>query len=53
VILLDEKEYFALLEQGLPLRILGQGDTFGHGGLNSNVLSHPKLERLFLVVGNN
>lgn len=45
-----EREYGSLVLQDPSLKILGQVETFGHGGLSLKIIRDPRAERL-LVVG--
>lgn len=47
--LVKEEEYVRLLDSGIRVRSLAEGDTFGHAGLTFEVLRRPKPERLRIV----
>lgn len=50
VAMVTESEYKNVWAQVSNLRIIGQAETFGHGGLSLNLIRNPKLERLLLIV---
>jgi 4-amino-4-deoxy-L-arabinose transferase-like glycosyltransferase len=50
VALIWQREYAGLVEIDPALKILAQAETYGHGGLNLNMVRKAKRERL-LVVG--
>jgi 4-amino-4-deoxy-L-arabinose transferase-like glycosyltransferase len=49
VAIIRESEYANLLIQDPSLKIIGQAETFGHGGLSLNMIRNPRRERLLLV----
>ncbi|HMH42815.1 MAG TPA: glycosyltransferase family 39 protein [Pyrinomonadaceae bacterium] len=50
VALIREREYQSLAAKDPEIKILAAGQTYGHGGVNLNMLLHPQRETL-LVVG--
>ena len=44
-----EREYAALAGKDSALKILAQAETYGHGGLNLNLVRHPQRKRLLLI----
>jgi len=44
------REYEGLARQEPALKILGQAESYGHGGLSMSLLRHPKRDRLLLIV---
>lgn len=48
--LVREREYLMLRERGVSLKVLAEGETFGHGGLSWNRLRHPRRDRLLLII---
>ncbi|HKS30370.1 MAG TPA: glycosyltransferase family 39 protein [Pyrinomonadaceae bacterium] len=49
VALINEAEYVRLKAVGIPLRVLAEGETLGHGGITSDLLRSPSTERLLIV----
>lgn len=49
VAVIRESEYASLLMKDPTLKIVSQAETFGHGGLNLNMVRNPRRERLLLV----
>jgi hypothetical protein len=49
VAIIRESEYASLLIQDPSLKIIGQAETFGHGGLSLNMIRNLRRERLLLV----
>jgi 4-amino-4-deoxy-L-arabinose transferase-like glycosyltransferase len=49
VAIIRESEYASLIIQEPSLRIIGQAETFMHGGLSLNMIRNPRRERLLLV----
>jgi 4-amino-4-deoxy-L-arabinose transferase-like glycosyltransferase len=49
VAVVRESEYANLLVRDPSLRILGQSETFGHGGLSLKMIRDPRRERLLLI----
>lgn len=50
VALIREREYESLAAKDPGIKILATGETYGHGGMNLNMLLHPQRETL-LVIG--
>ncbi len=50
VALVREREYLMLRERGAQLKVLAEGETFGHGGLSWNRLRNVKRDRLLLII---
>jgi len=49
VALIREREYQSLAAKDPEIKILATGDTYGHGGMNLNMLLHPQRETLFVI----
>jgi 4-amino-4-deoxy-L-arabinose transferase-like glycosyltransferase len=49
VAIIRQSEYATLLSEDPSLKIIGQAETFGHGGLSLNLIRNPRRERLLLV----
>lgn len=44
------REYDGLIKQEPALKILGEAESYGHGGLSMTLLRHPERDRLLLIV---
>lgn len=45
-----EREYESLAKQDPSLKILGQAESYGHGGLSMALLRNPRRDHLLLIV---
>src|SRR2546430_643507 len=50
VVLVREHEYQSLVAKDPDLKVLATGETYGHGGMNLEMLLHPQRQTL-LVIG--